>query len=551
MQIGTSAEPPIDINSAKGSIVSDNLATRIRVNQQKLFAELKPHYDFIVCGSGSSGSVVARRLAENADVNVLLLEAGGSDDVASIKDASAWPSLRGGEHDWAFRAKPNPRLKGRAIPMAMGKVLGGGSSINVMVWSRGHKKDWDHFAAEAGDEGWNYQSVLEIYRRIEDWHGALDPTRRGKGGLLFVQPAPEPNPLAAAMLDAFAAAGVPTFDDQNGVMMEGDGGGAISNVCVRDGRRQSVFRAYVYPYMDRPNLTVLTQALVTRLAFEGKEVAGVDFLREGKLHRIRATREVVLSLGAIHTPKVLMQSGIGDEAELKRVGIPLIEHLPGIGRNFQDHFMSPCVWEAREPTERRNNLAEATAMWKSDAALDTSDLQSFMVEAPYASPQAAKVAPPPNSWSLTTAVLRTASRGRLRLTGSDPRDPIDIDANVFDDPADLQALKICVEFCRAIGNSVPLRRFAKREILPGPLEGAELEAFIRNATVSHSHQTCTAKMGRDAMSVVDHRLRVYGIKKLRIADGSIMPRIVTGNTMAPCVVIGERAGEMLKADHNV
>jgi choline dehydrogenase-like flavoprotein len=150
MLVFTSAEPPIDINSVKGSIVSDNLATRIRVNQQKLFAELKPHYDFIVCGSGSSGSVVARRLAENADVNVLLLEAGGSDDVASIKDASAWPSLRGGEHDWAFRAKPNPRLKGRAIPMAMGKVLGGGSSINVMVWSRGHKKDWDHFAAEAG-----------------------------------------------------------------------------------------------------------------------------------------------------------------------------------------------------------------------------------------------------------------------------------------------------------------------------------------------------------------------------------------------------------------
>jgi choline dehydrogenase len=296
MFLFTSAEPQIDINSnsVKGSIVSDNLATRIRANQQKLGAELKPHYDFIVCGSGSSGSVVARRLAENADVNVLLLEAGGSDDVASIKDASAWPSLRGGEHDWAFRAKPNPRLKGRAIPMAMGKALGGGSSINVMVWSRGHRKDWDHFAAEAGDDGWNNQSVLQIYRRIEDWHGALDPARRGKGGLLFVQPAPEPHPLTAAMLDAFAAAGVPTFDDQNGVMMEGDGGAAISNVCVRDGQRQSVFRAYVHPYMDRPNLTVLTQALVTRLAFEGKEVAGVEFQREGKLHRIGATREVVL-----------------------------------------------------------------------------------------------------------------------------------------------------------------------------------------------------------------------------------------------------------------
>jgi choline dehydrogenase len=190
-------------------------------------------------------------------------------------------------------------------------------------------------------------------------------------------------------------------------------------------------------------------------------------------------------------------------------------------------------------------------MWKSDATLDRPDLQSFMVEAPYASPQASKVPPPPNSWSLTTAVLRTASRGRLRLTGPDPRDPIDIDANALDDPADLKALKICVEFCRAIGNSASLRAFAKREILPGPLESAELEAFIRNATVSHSHQTCTAKMGRDAMSVVDHRLRVYGIDKLRIADGSVMPRVMTGNTMAPCVVIGERAAEMIRSSHGL
>jgi choline dehydrogenase len=524
---------------------------RIQTNQQKLAAELKPHYDFIVCGSGSSGSVVARRLAENTEVRVLLLEAGGSDDVASIRDATAWPTLRGSEQDWSFKATSNPRLNGRSIPMSMGKVLGGGSSINVMVWSRAHKNDWDHFAAEAGDDGWNYESALKIYRRVEDWHGAPDAARRGKGGLLFVQPAPDPHPLATAMLKAFAAAGVPAFDDQNGVMMEGDGGVAISNVCVRDGRRQSIFRAYVYPYLDRPNLTVLTGALVIRLTFAGRQVTGVEFLHEGELHRIGATREVVLSLGAIHTPKVLMQSGIGDEAELKRVGIPVIQHLPGIGRNLQDHFMAPCVWEAREPIERRNNLSEATAIWKSDAGLDRPDLQTFMVEAPYASPQAARVAPPPNSWSLTTAVLRTASRGRLRLTGSDPRDPIDIDVNFLDHPDDLRSLKTCIEFCRDIGNSASLRPFAKREILPGPLEGPELEDFARNATVSHSHQTCTAKMGRDNMSVVDHNLRVYGIDRLRIADGSIMPRIIAGNTMAPCVVIGERAGELLKAAHDL
>ena len=531
-------------------MMADDFAARVQANQQKLRAELKPHYDFIVCGSGSSGSVVARRLADNADVSVLLLEAGGSDDVPDIMDASRWPALRRGEHDWSFNAAANPRLNGRAIPMSMGKVLGGGSSINVMVWSRGHKADWDHFAAEAGDDGWNYQSVLQIYRRIEDWHGVPDAARRGTGGMVFVQPAPDPSPLATAVIEAFAAAGVPAFDDQNGVMMEGHGGAALANLCVRDGRRQSIFRSYVYPAMDRPNLTVLTGALVTRLTLAGTRVTGVEVAHEGKVRRLGA-REVVLSLGAIHTPKLLMLSGIGDEAELKRLGVPVVQHLPGVGQNFQDHFMAPSVWEAPEPIERRNNRTEATALWRSDTALDVPDLQTLIVEVPYASPQAARNSLPPNSWSLTNAVLRTASRGHLRLTGPNPDDPVEIHANFLDDPADRKALRTCVEFCRAVGNSPALRPFAKRELLPGPAGDAALDTFIRNATVSHSHQTCTARMGRDAMSVVDHQLRVYGLDNLRIADGSILPRVTTGNTMAPCVVIGERAGEFLKAAHHL
>ncbi len=289
------------------------------MNQPKLANELKPHYDFIVCGSGSSGSVVARRLAENPDVSVLLLEAGGSDDVPNVTEAIQWPTNLGSERDWQFQAQPNPSVNGRSISLSMGKVLGGGSSINVMAWSRGHKSDWDFFASEAGDPAWGYESVLNIYRRIEDWHGAPDPKYRGTGGLVFVEPAPDPNPVAPAMVEGARSVGIPTFENQNGRMMEGDGGASIMDLRARNGKRQSVFRSYVFPYIGRPNLTVLSDALVVRLTFDGKRATGVEISYDGHIHRIAAGTEVVLSLGAIHTPKVLMQSGVGDQAELRRL----------------------------------------------------------------------------------------------------------------------------------------------------------------------------------------------------------------------------------------
>jgi choline dehydrogenase len=246
---------------------------RVRANQAKLTLDLKADYDFIVCGSGSSGSVVARRLAENAGVTVLLLEAGGSDDVPSVMQAVQWPLNLGTERDWGFVSQPQPQLNGRSIPLSMGKVLGGGSSINVMTYARGHKNDWDFFASEANDPAWDYDSVLNIYRRIEDWHGAPDPKYRGVGGLVFVQPAPEPNPIAPAMLEGARSVGIPTFENQNGRMMESAGGASITEIRARDGRRESVFRSYTYPYMDRPNLTVLTHALVTRITFDNLRVA--------------------------------------------------------------------------------------------------------------------------------------------------------------------------------------------------------------------------------------------------------------------------------------
>jgi choline dehydrogenase len=537
-------------NSERQSAV--DFAERVRENQRRRRSNLKSHYDFIVCGSGSSGSVVARRLAENPDVSVLLLEAGDTDDVPSVTEAARWFENLGSERDWKFVAQPNPHLKGRSMPLSMGKVLGGGSSINVMAWARGHKNDWDVFASESGDTAWNYESALTIYRRIEDWQGAPDPTRRGTGGLVFVQPAPDPNPIAPAMVEGARSIGMPAFDSNNGHLMECDGGASITDLRVRDGKRLSVFRAYVFPYMDRPNLTVLTHALVTKLTLEGKRTTGVEIAFEGKIQCITAGLEFVLSLGAIHTPKVLMLSGIGDEAELRRLGIPVIQHLPGVGQNFQDHFGIDCVWEYQQPLAPRNNGGEATFFWKSNPGLDTPDLQTCQAEVPICSAETgAKFNPSPASWSLFGGLARPNSRGQIRLTGPNPDDPIQIEANTLSHPEDLKAAVACVELCREIGNSAALRPFTKREVMPGNLRGAALEDFIRDAASTYHHQTCTAKMGRDSMSVVDGQLKVYGIENLRIADGSIMPRVTTGNTMAPCIIIGERAAEALRNEHKL
>jgi choline dehydrogenase len=528
-----------------------DFAERVRLNQSRLASEMKSQYDFIICGLGSSGSVVARRLAENPEVSVLLIEAGGEDNVPSVNDPGQWFLNLGSERDWNFRAEPSSHLNGRAIPMNMGKVLGGGSSINVMAWMRGHRNDWDFFATEAGNSAWSYESILSIYRRIEDWRGAPDPDRRGVGGPLFVQPAPDPHPVASATLEAARSVGIPTFDSPNGRMMEGEGGCSVMDVLIRNGRRQSVFRAYTIPFMDRPNLTVLTQSQVIKVTFEGRRATGVDLVSEGKHIRIGANREIVLSLGAINTPKVLMHSGIGDQSALRSFGIPVVQHLPGVGQNFQDRARIGCLWEHPEFPPPRNNAGEVTFFWKSQSSLETPDLQTCQAEIPIPSIEtAARFAPPAKSWTLLAGVVRPKSRGRVYLSGPDPDDPMRIEANLLSHPDDIKAALARVELCREIGNSQALRTFARREVMPGNLKGVELQNFIRDGAISYWHQSGTARMGRDGTSVVDGELRVYGLNNLRIADASIMPRVTTGNTMAPCVVIGERAAEMLKIAHS-
>lgn len=524
---------------------------RAAENQARLTAELKPAYDFIVCGAGASGSVVARRLAENEAVQVLLIEAGGSDEAEAVLDPALWPTNLGGERDWGFTAEPNPHLNGRALPMSMGKGLGGGSSINVMVWARGHRSDWDQFAEEAGDDRWKYQNVLDIYRRIENWQGAPDPLRRGTNGPVWVQPAADPSPVAYALLDAANELGIPSYDSPNGRMMEGEGGVAISDMLVRDGRRHSLFRAYVHPYLDRPNLTVVTGTTVERIAFEGNRAVGVDIVRNGQRQRIGAVHEVVLSMGAMQTPKVLMHSGIGDEAELRRVGIPVRQHLPGVGANLQDHVSFGCIWEYAAPIAPRNSGSEATLYWKSRPELTAPDLLFCQVEFPVPSERTAARGVPEHGWTMFAGLARPHSRGRLRLRSADAAVPLQIDANMMSDPADMEAALACVELCRDLGNAQAFRPLVRGEAMPDKLSREALKEYVRDSAVTYWHQTCTAKMGRDSMSVVDGALRVYGIEGLRIADGSIMPRVATGNTQAPCAIIGEQAAASLRAAHQI
>src|SRR5215510_7894830 len=528
-----------------------DFAERVRVNQQNLASKLKSHYDFIVCGSGTSGSVVAARLAADPNTRVLLLEAGGADETDLVMNPNRWPMTLGSELDWGFVTAPNPHLNGRAIGYSMGKVLGGGSSINVSTWSRGHRADWDFYASESADPSWSYAAVLDLYRgRVEAWAGSPDPDYRGTHGTVHVQPAADPHPFSVALLEGAEALGLQRFPNSNGRMMEGVGGCAFIDETVRDGKRQSIFRSYVFPIMDQPNITVLTGALVARILFTGNRATGIEFLYNGKTHRARTTGEVILSLGAIQTPKLLMQSGIGDEAELKRANISLRNVLPGIGRNLHDHVAFGCVWEnAGEPSPRIPR-SQTSCFWKTRAALEAPNFYVYSHGGPDFTPEnAARFQPPASCWSLSGG-MRPNSRGTIHLTGSDPSDPVSIDTNYLGDSQDLEDLITGLRLAREIGNSSALQPFTAREVAPGVLSVAELERFFRDGLGTHWHQSGTAKMGRDAMSVVDSDLKVYGVDGLRVADASILPRVTTGNPMAPCVIIGERAADALQ-DHKV
>jgi choline dehydrogenase len=520
----------------------------IRSNQDARRKSLKTSYDYIVCGTGSSGSALVGRLAANKSASILVLEAGDWDTAPSVLDPKVWFTNLGTERDWGVVAEPSPSVNGRAIPEHMGRVVGGGSSINATIWARPFKADLEHWAEVTGDQAWGYQHALEIYRKVEDWQGPSDAHYRGKGGPVWCQPAANPPGIAPALLDAAKELKFPVLPDQNGAREEGAGGFAYMNQIIRDGQRRSMARAYLYDVLGQSNVTLLTKSLVHRVVLEGDRAAGVKVDLGDRVVTIAATKEVILCAGGMNSAKILMLSGIGDEASLKAIGIKTLVKSPEVGAHFHDHILhGGCLWEAPEPFQLQNSGANVAGFWKSKSSLPSPDINIVQIELPYTSEVLAKqYAPPPTSWALCAGLVAPKSRGVLRLKSTNPADNPILDAKFLSHPDDLAALAAGIEVCRELGNSKAMKPFAKREVAPGKkLDKEAMTEFVRNGATTYFHEVGTCRIGKDKNAVVDAKLKVNGVRGLRVADASVMPRIASVATMATCVLIGERMAEIL------
>lgn len=520
----------------------------VRANQDERTKTLLPSYDYIVVGTGCAGSALVGRLAAQRDASILVIEAGDWDTAPSVLDPRVWFTNLGTERDWQDIAPASPGTNNRPIPEHMGKVVGGGSSINATIWARPFKHDLEYWSEQSGDANWGYEHGLSIYRKMENWQGTPNARYRGKGGPVWCQPAHDPHPAAPAMLAACRSLGFPVLDDLNGAREEGSGGFALMNQIIRDGRRQNMARSYLYPVLSKPNVTLLIKSHVDRVTFSGTRATGVELTRGGAQTRIAAKSEVILCSGGINTPKLLMLSGIGDEAQLRTFGIKTLVHATEVGRNFQDHLLhGGCIWEPKEHIPHRNSAANASGFLKSNPGLAGPNVNLVQIELPYASDVVGKqYSPPPSSWALCAGLVAPKSRGVVKLRSSNPTDRPVVDARFLSEPEDVKALAYGIEVARDIGNSPAMRDFVKREVAPGKkLTGQALDNFVRDGATTYFHQAGTCRMGKDDKAVVDAQLRVKGVENLRIADSSIMPRIPGVATMATCVLIGERMAEIL------
>jgi choline dehydrogenase len=512
---------------------------------------IETDFDVIVCGAGSAGSAVAGTLAADKGLRVLLLEAGPDDLDERVSDPNRWHENIGAERDWGFLTEPGAQIDNRRLLYSMGKGLGGGSSINVGVWSRGHRSDWDDVAASSADPRWNYGSALSSYRELETWRGAPDPQRRGTTGPMHIRPAQPVHPFFSAMLDGAETVGLNRYDSPNGELAEHGSGCAVRDEIFEDGSRRSPYRAMVVPRLAQPNLTVLTETLVTRILFEGTRAVGVQAVSGDRTVRFRAAHEVVLSLGAVQTPKVLLQSGVGPAGHLGPLGIGVVADLPGVGANLDDHLVFGCMWEAAEQELPPPAPAKTVCFWGDDGRVAAPKFIMYSGAGAFMSPEAQTRYGLPEPAFTFLLGMRLRSRGSVRLSGADPAAAPLIETGFFDEPDDLRDAVEAYRFAEAIAGTEAMRPFrgsgaVAKSSIPQTRSDAGVADYIRASAGTFWHQCGTARMGTDNHAVVDSELRVRGLDGLRVADASVLPRVTSGNTMAPCVLIGHRAAALTR-----
>lgn len=526
-------------------------------------------FDYIIIGGGSAGCVLAARLSEDPAVRVCLLEAGPPDASVLIHCPAGLALLaKNGQTNWAFETVPQPGLKGRRGYQPRGKVLGGSSSINAMIYARGQAADYDHWAAE-GNPGWGFSDVLPYFKKAEHNERGADDFH-GTGGPLNVMDLRSPNRFGPVFIEAAQQAGYAHNPDFNGVTQEGVG---LYQVTHRNGERFSAAKAYLTPNRSRPNLQVLTDAQVTRILVDGRRAVGVEYRRDGVLTQVRALREVLLCAGALQSPQILMLSGIGPGAQLHRHGIPVLHDLPGVGEHLHDHVDVVQVYDAPGVTDlfgisprgllnvargvlewRRSrsgmlttNFAEAGGFIRSDAAELLPDLQLHFVIGKLVNH--GRTTTLGHGFSCHVCLLQPRSRGRVTLAGADPGQLPAVDPNFLAEPDDLQRLVKGFRRMRDILQAPALAGYRGRELAASAQaqSDVQIEHFIRNHADTIYHPVGSCRMGNGPLDVVDAGLRVHGVDGLRVVDASIMPRIVSGNTNAPVIMVAEKAADLIKA----
>jgi choline dehydrogenase-like flavoprotein len=508
----------------------------------------EPTYDFVVVGLGSAGAVVANRLSEHADSRVLGLEAGGSEVPDNVAVPALWYTLLGSDIDWKYQSVPQPGLGGRQTFEPRGKLPGGSSNLYIMMHIRGHRADYDNWAYE-GCPGWAYDDVLPYFQKLEDQEDDTNPTA-GKGGPLHVANASlhDPNPTSAAFIEACVELGYPRTDDFNGPEMEGAG---WHHVNIKGGVRQSTKVAYLDPVADRPNLTISTGAQATRLLFDGNRCTGVEYVQGGEYRKATATREVIVCAGAIESPHLLLQSGIGDPEHLGEFGVAVVSGLRGVGENFHNHVLTGVIHEALQPLPPpKQNLSEAALFCRSDPGWVGPDLQIAFVHVPF---DIIVGQGHPNAISILPGVVRPMSRGWIRLASSDPLAPPAVNPNYLGAASDFERLVQGVELAEEIFATTAFSEWAGPRLLPDPsVQSSDaLRDFVRQRADTYHHQAGSCRMGSDEYAVVDPQLRVYGIDGLRVADASVMPVVPSGNCNTGIVMIGERVADLVKAAHGI